>query len=86
MSPGPAPWRKRWRRPSGTFAWCTRGSEAGIVTVSIGFESFEPAHKHDVAGELVQRADIALYAAKRDGRNGVRWYGEIQPYADALAG
>lgn len=63
------------------------GAEAGIVTISVGFEAFEPSHKHDVAGELVQRADIALYAAKRDGRNRVRWYGEIQPYeTNSVAG
>ena len=64
-----------------------RDSPGGIVTISAGVEAVQPMLHHDLAGELVQRADIALYAAKRDGRNTVRWYGEIQPFGtDALTG
>ena len=62
-------------------------SPGGIVTISAGVEAVQPMLHHDLAAELVQRADIALYAAKRDGRNTVRWYGEIHPFGTgALAG
>ena len=46
------------------------GSKEGIVTVSIGCATMIPtANQH--APQLIQRADEALYGAKRNGRNGV---------------
>ncbi|HKV76172.1 MAG TPA: diguanylate cyclase [Gemmatimonadales bacterium] len=47
----------------------TRGREGGSVTVSVGVAVF-PQHGA-VASELIARADAALYAAKRGGRDRV---------------
>ena len=45
-------------------------SLGGIVTVSIGVAAFVPgADSH--AGQWVEQADLALYEAKRSGRNRV---------------
>jgi diguanylate cyclase (GGDEF)-like protein len=43
---------------------------ANVVTVSIGVGSNNP-HLHNEAGRFVREADVALYAAKRLGRNRV---------------
>jgi diguanylate cyclase (GGDEF)-like protein len=40
--------------------------QAGHVTVSVGFTQIRPA---DVPGTCIERADAALYYAKRNGRN-----------------
>jgi two-component system chemotaxis response regulator CheY len=45
-------------------------SPTGVVTMSVGIASFAPGCLSDVAGVL-QRADVALYAAKSGGRNRV---------------
>ena len=50
-------------------ASATRGREGGSVTVSLGVAVF-PEHG-GIASELIARADTALYAAKRGGRDRV---------------
>jgi diguanylate cyclase len=42
------------------------GEELGAITVSIGVAEFQPGES---IGDLVERADRALYQAKRSGRN-----------------
>jgi diguanylate cyclase (GGDEF)-like protein len=52
-----------------------RGEMAlGLVTVSLGIATFDPAVDVYEADELVRRADLALYQAKRDGRDTARAY------------
>jgi diguanylate cyclase (GGDEF)-like protein len=52
-----------------------RGEMAlGLVTVSLGIATFDPAVDTYEADELVRRADLALYQAKHDGRDTVRAY------------
>jgi diguanylate cyclase (GGDEF)-like protein len=48
------------------------GSDKNIVTASVGLASMRPGASHLNADRLIARADEALYAAKRDGRDGVR--------------
>ncbi len=45
-------------------------ASCGLVTISIGVESMVP-RKGQPAADLVEAADRALYAAKRNGRNTV---------------
>ena len=40
--------------------------ELGAITVSVGVAEFQPGES---IGDLVERADRALYQAKRSGRN-----------------
>jgi diguanylate cyclase (GGDEF)-like protein len=45
------------------------GSAHGIVTVSAGIASYNPARRDADSTQLVEKADAALYAAKALGRN-----------------
>ena len=45
------------------------GEDLGTITVSFGIAQFRPG---ETLGEIVERADICLYAAKRAGRNCTR--------------
>lgn len=46
---------------------------APCVTISLGVACHDPRHGHSSAAELLELADHALYDAKRNGRNQVRW-------------
>lgn len=53
-------------------------SDHGIVTVSVGVATLEPSSKGVSALALIQRADSALYEAKRSGRDTARqWTTEL---------
>lgn len=54
-----------------------RPAEKHHITISIGIASF-PNDSDDVI-ELVEMADSALYRAKRDGRNCIRAYSDLDP-------
>ncbi|AVO49784.1 sensor domain-containing diguanylate cyclase [Melaminivora suipulveris] len=51
------------------------GRDAGIVTISVGVASVRPAAQGAGAQELFERADAALYHAKRSGRDRSVVYG-----------
>jgi diguanylate cyclase len=52
------------------------GRRLGVVTCSIGVAHYRRGEK---VGELIDRADKALYIAKRDGRNAVRAENALAP-------
>ena len=54
-----------------------RPAEKHHITISIGIASF-PSDSDDVI-ELVEMADSALYRAKREGRNRICVYSELDP-------
>jgi two-component system chemotaxis response regulator CheY len=63
---------ERLRRSVESLAMEHSESPVGVVTVSIGGALFEPDEQPvPTAGQIVQRADDALYRAKRSGRNRV---------------
>ena len=43
--------------------------DAGVITISVGVASFP--ENGSTAGELLEAADMALYAAKQSGKNQV---------------
>ncbi len=58
------------------------GSPAGRVTISVGVTALAVLHTSDAAA-LVAQADLALYAAKADGRDRVLAYSAAGNLADA---
>ncbi|MNT54499.1 diguanylate cyclase [compost metagenome] len=52
-------------------------ADAGIVTISIGVATIVPSPDSTVE-QLINRADQALYAAKRGGRNSVLSADDVQ--------
>jgi diguanylate cyclase (GGDEF)-like protein/PAS domain S-box-containing protein len=48
------------------------GSDKNVVTASVGVACITGGSKNPEASRLIAQADEALYAAKRDGRDGVR--------------
>jgi len=58
----------------GEGAGSRRGAETAHVTISLGCVTFPSDAR--TARDLVKKADIALYAAKKSGRNAVRVYDE----------
>jgi two-component system cell cycle response regulator len=55
------------------------------VTASLGVACWEPVAPRMTAGELLKRADDALYVAKRTGRNRVSVWGVADPLASPNA-
>jgi diguanylate cyclase len=58
----------------------SNGEALGVVTISIGVAEFQPGES---IGDLVERADRALYLAKRNGRN--RTVTELELEGDVAA-
>jgi diguanylate cyclase (GGDEF)-like protein len=58
------------------------GSSHGVVTISAGVEAFVPVRDLDTEAELLEHADMALYAAKHAGRDRVVCYCEVPHGAD----
>jgi diguanylate cyclase (GGDEF)-like protein len=61
------------------------GSEHGIVTISAGVEAFVPVRDLDTEAELLEHADMALYAAKHAGRDRVICYSDV-PHGSVAPG
>jgi diguanylate cyclase (GGDEF)-like protein len=53
------------------------GSSHGVVTISAGVEAFVPVRDLDTETELLEHADMALYAAKHAGRDRVVCYCDV---------
>jgi diguanylate cyclase (GGDEF)-like protein len=53
--------------------------QIGRVTISLGYTQIRP---HDVSATCIERADAALYYAKRAGRNDARDYEELVAAGD----
>ncbi len=77
---------------AGSIVACVRalgiphsGSPHGVVTISAGVGSFAPSREVMSAAELVRQADVALYAAKRAGRNGVSRFAKMRSVETAGA-
>ncbi len=54
------------------------GGDQGIVTISAGVEAFVPVRDLDNETELLEHADMALYAAKHAGRDRVVCYSDVR--------